>query len=58
MPNALAMLALNQFKKLERFNKHRKEIAEFYYQELKNTSFELPENFSGNQEKIFFCALR
>ena len=40
------MLALNQFKKLERFNNHRKEVSEFYYQELKNTSFELPENFS------------
>ncbi|MDO8601406.1 MAG: aminotransferase class I/II-fold pyridoxal phosphate-dependent enzyme [bacterium] len=42
MPNALAILALSQFKKLERFNDHRKEIAAFYRQELKNTSFELP----------------
>jgi len=43
MPNALAVLALNQFKKLERFNKHRKEIADFYFENLKNTSFKLPE---------------
>ena len=42
LPNALAILALNQFKKLERFNNHRKEIAGFYRQELKNTSFALP----------------
>jgi len=42
LPNALAVLALNQFKKLERFNIHRKEIAEFYREELKNTSFKLP----------------
>jgi dTDP-4-amino-4,6-dideoxygalactose transaminase len=42
LPNALAAMALNQFNKLERFNKHRQEIAEFYYQELKNTSFVLP----------------
>jgi len=42
LPNALAILALNQFKKLEKFNNHRKEIAKFYRQELKNTSFELP----------------
>jgi len=43
LPNALATLALNQFKKLERFNNHRKEIADFYFQNLKNTSFDLPE---------------
>jgi len=43
MSNALAILALNQLKKLERFNLHRKEIADFYYNELKNTKFILPE---------------
>jgi perosamine synthetase len=50
LPNVLAVLALNQFKKLERFNKHRKEIAQFYYQEFENlnflnkaSSFKLPE---------------
>lgn len=41
LPNALAILALNQFKKIEKFNNHRKKIADFYYQELKNTNFEL-----------------
>ena len=30
LPNALALLASNQFKKLEKFNLHRKEIAKFY----------------------------
>ena len=30
MPNSLAKLALNQFKKLDKFNDHRKEIAEYY----------------------------
>jgi len=34
MPNALAILVLNQFKKLERFNSHRKEIAKFYQEHL------------------------
>lgn len=34
MPNALAILALNQFKKLERFNQHRREIAKFYAENL------------------------
>ena len=42
LPNALAILALNQFKKLEKFNKHRREIAKFYENELKNTKFILP----------------
>jgi len=41
LPNTLAILAQNQFRKLEKFNNHRKKIAEFYYQELKNTNFEL-----------------
>ena len=39
MPNALAILALNQFKKLERFNEHRREIAEFYRREFEKLSF-------------------
>jgi len=30
MPNALALLGLNQFKKLKRFNQHRVKIAEVY----------------------------
>jgi len=40
-PNALAILALNQFKKLERFNEHRRKIAKFYEDNLKE-KFELP----------------
>jgi dTDP-4-amino-4,6-dideoxygalactose transaminase len=42
LPNALAMLALNQFRKLERFNEHRREITSFYSEKLKNTDFILP----------------
>ena len=49
LPDVLAILALNQFKKLERFNNHRKEIAKFYHKELKNTSFELP----AEKEQIY-----
>ncbi len=43
LPNALAIMAQNQFSKLEKFNKHRKEIAEFYYENLKETAFGLPQ---------------
>src|SRR3989344_1775809 len=45
MPNALAILALRQLGKLDRFNTHRKGIAKKYYEELAGTSFELPEKF-------------
>ncbi len=46
MPNALAIMAQNQFNKLELFNNHRKEIAEFYYQALAGTKFVLPARHS------------
>ena len=42
LPNALALMAQNQFNKLEKFNKHRQEISEFYYNKLKDTKFTLP----------------
>jgi len=47
MPNALAILALNQFKKLDRFYNHRRDLADFYYHELKVSSFEVPKNLSS-----------
>ena len=34
LPNALSIIAVHQFKKLDKFNRHRKEIAEFYFKEL------------------------
>jgi len=43
LPNALVILAFNQFKKLKKFNQHRKKISSFYYKELSSfSSFELP----------------
>jgi len=50
LPNTLALLALNQFKKLEKFNNHRQEIAEFYYQNLKDFQFELPPKFEDRKQ--------
>jgi dTDP-4-amino-4,6-dideoxygalactose transaminase len=41
LPHVLAILAQNQFKKLERFNNHRREIAKFYEENLKE-KFKLP----------------
>ncbi|MCZ2846120.1 MAG: aminotransferase class V-fold PLP-dependent enzyme [Candidatus Bathyarchaeota archaeon] len=34
LPNALAILALNQLQKLERLNQHRREIVNFYKEDL------------------------
>ena len=39
MPNALALLALKQLEKLERFNSHRLEIAKIYYEKLDKKKF-------------------
>ena len=47
-PRALAILALNQFKKLNSFNVHRRIIADFYQKELKN--FKLP--LARSQERV------
>lgn len=52
-PNALSILAKNQFKKLEKFNEHRKKIAKIYENELKR-KFNLPlAKEKENREPIF-----
>jgi dTDP-4-amino-4,6-dideoxygalactose transaminase len=50
LPNALAALALNQFKRLDKFNEYRKGIAEFYYENLKDSKFELPPEFEDRKQ--------
>jgi len=52
LPNALAILALKQFDKLDRFYSHRKSISDFYYQQLKNTSFILPKEFADRKNAL------
>lgn len=47
MPNALAVMALNQFLKLDRFYNRRKEISKFYYENLKETSFSVSDDLSS-----------
>jgi len=46
-PNALAVLALNQFRKLERFNAHRRKIADFYEKELERFNLPLAKSQEG-----------
>ncbi|MFH1582155.1 MAG: aminotransferase class I/II-fold pyridoxal phosphate-dependent enzyme [bacterium] len=52
LPNALAILALNQFNKLEKFNAHRKLIAQNYRNNLEETYFIVPP--SDNQTYLRF----
>jgi dTDP-4-amino-4,6-dideoxygalactose transaminase len=47
LPNALAILALNQFSKLDKFYNHRKKLFDYYLEKLKNTKFVLPETPQG-----------
>lgn len=44
MPNALAILALEQFSRLREFNNHRVQIANYYYEQLKSLPLTLPIN--------------
>lgn len=47
-PNALAVLAGNQLEKLERFNIHRKRIAEIYFSKINNGAVKLPKKGEGD----------
>jgi dTDP-4-amino-4,6-dideoxygalactose transaminase len=49
LPNALAIMAQNQFLKLERFNHHRQNLANYYYENLKDTKFVLPQKFEDRK---------
>jgi len=53
MPNALAVLAQNQFKKLKQFNSHRQNIAKIYTEKLANSEkFILPFAVKKGQDKF------
>jgi len=49
MPNALAVLALSQFQRLELFNQKRIKIANLYQKELKNLKIHLPKRKENNR---------
>lgn len=58
LPNALAILAFNQFQKLDRFNEHRKEIAKMYLEGLKDSNFVLPRIFQDRDNIYLRFPLR
>jgi dTDP-4-amino-4,6-dideoxygalactose transaminase len=47
-PGGLALLALNQLAKLERYNKHRGKISSLYFQSLRNSGVILPPDKPGS----------
>ncbi len=47
LPGALSVLALNQLKKLDLFNLHRRNIADFYFRSLKSSRYILPPRVKG-----------
>lgn len=49
LPGALAVLAMLQLRKLEKFNRHRRKLAELYEASLEGSSFGMPEKFSDRQ---------
>jgi len=53
LPNALAILALNQLDKLNKFNKKRKEIAQYYYSEFKSIKNVRTVSFNKRYDPIF-----
>lgn len=48
MPGALSEMALNQLKKLDNFNNHRRKIAGFYFKNIKNDGIKLPPKNKGS----------
>lgn len=55
LPNALAVLGLNQLKKLDKFNEHRKELAKVYEVELrKNKRLFLPKPIAKSKPVFLY----
>ena len=48
VPASLSVLAHNQFIKLDKYNSHRKKIAEYYFKNLQKGKFKLPPNVPGS----------
>ena len=53
LPNALAILSSNQFDKLSEFNKKRKEVAQYYYSEIKSIKNVQTISFNKRHSPIF-----
>jgi len=47
MPNVMAQIAIEEFKELDKYNKARRQIAEYYYDKVDNPNFKLPPKHEG-----------
>ena len=54
LPNALAMLALHQFKKIDSYNRHRQAIAKIYEKGLTKIPVELPPQTSQEPSQAIY----
>lgn len=48
LPGSLAVLALNQLKKIDTYNSHRREIASIYFKNLSKSKYKLPPMVKGS----------
>jgi len=58
LPNALAILAANQIKKIDEFWRHRQSVAKYYSNELKGSEFVLPVVLSDRKDARLRFAVR
>lgn len=58
LPDKLAVLALNQFDKLERFSDHRRHLADFYQRELRDSDYILPKGLPNTLPTYLRFAVR
>ncbi len=58
LPNALAIMALHQFNKLEVFNHQRQLIAAQYYTALKGSAFGLPKQYDERRQNFLRFAVQ
>lgn len=58
LPDKLAVLALNQFEKLEKFNDCRRKLAKFYRDELEGSEYIFPEELPNSLPTYLRFAIR
>ena len=58
LPNALAILALEQMKKIKKFENHRKELASYYMRELQGTEFKFVPEYKDREETFLRFTVR
>lgn len=58
LPNALAILAINQFEKIERFNEHRRNLAKIYEQKIRNDLVKKPDLTNNTRPTLLYYTIQ